>query len=63
MKISETYKTFKVGEQGGPLFVILMMNNLLSDTEEAALSLNERVKKFSIKSVQGENIYRVVSLL
>jgi hypothetical protein len=63
MKISETYETFKAGEQGGPLFFILMMNHLLSDTEEAALSLNERVKKFSIKSVQGENIYRVVSLL
>ena len=63
MKISETYDTFKAGEQGGPLFFILMMNHLLSDTEEAAQSLNERVKNFSIKSVQGENIYRVVSLL
>ena len=63
MKISETYDTFKAGEQGGPLFFILMMNHLLSDTEEAAQSLNEGVKNFSIKSVQGENIYRVVSLL
>ena len=64
MKISETYETFKAGEQGGPLFFILMMNHLLSDTEEAALSLNYMVvKKFSIKTVQGENIYRVVSLL
>jgi hypothetical protein len=64
MKISETYDTFKAGEQGGPLFFILMrMNHLLSDTEEAAQSLNERVKNFLIKSVQGENIYRVVSLL
>jgi hypothetical protein len=63
MKISETYDTFKAGEQGGPLFFILMMNNLLSETEEAAQSLKERVKNFLIKSVQGENIYRVVSLL
>jgi hypothetical protein len=37
MKISETYKTFKAGKQGGPLFFILMMNHLLTDTEEAAL--------------------------
>jgi hypothetical protein len=43
MKISETCDTFKAGEQGGPLFFILMMNHLLSDTEEAAQSLNERV--------------------
>jgi hypothetical protein len=49
MKISERYETFKAGEQGGPLFFILMMNHLLSDTEEAAQSLNERVKKFSVK--------------
>jgi hypothetical protein len=63
MKISETYETFAVGEQGGPLFFILMMNHLLSDSEEAAISLNERVKKFDIKNVEGENIFRVVSLL
>jgi hypothetical protein len=63
MKISETYETFAVGEQGGPLFFILMMNHLLSDTEEAAISLNDRVKKFDIKTVEGENIFRVVSLL
>jgi hypothetical protein len=63
MKISETYETYAVGEQGGPLFFILMMNHLLSDTEEAAISLNNRVKKFDIKTVEGENIFRVVSLL
>jgi hypothetical protein len=63
MKISETYETFAVGEQGGPLFFILMMYHLLSDTEEAAISLNNHVKKFDIKTVEGENIFRVVSLL
>ena len=63
MKITETYETFAVGEQGGPLFFILMMNHLLSDTEEAATSLNNRVKKFDIKTVERENIFRVVSLL
>jgi hypothetical protein len=63
MKISETYETFSAGERGGPLFFVLMMNHLLSDTKEAAVSFNERVKKFDIKTVKGENIYRVVSLL
>jgi uracil phosphoribosyltransferase len=63
MKISETYETFAVGKQGGPLFFILMMNHLLSNTEEAAISLNNRVKKFNIKTVEGENIFCVVSLL
>jgi hypothetical protein len=63
MKILETYKTFAVGEQGSPLFYILMMNHPLSDIEEAALSLNNRVKKFDIKTVEGESIFCVVSLL
>ncbi len=40
-----------------------MMNHLLSDTEEVTLSLNKRVKEISIKSVQGKNIYQVISLL
>jgi hypothetical protein len=63
MKISETYETFAFGEQGSPLFFILMMNHLLSDAKEAAISLNNRVKKFDIKTVEGENIFRVVSIL
>lgn len=50
-------------EQGGPLLFTLMMNYLLLDTEEATQSLNKRVKKFSFQSIQGENIYRVISLL
>jgi hypothetical protein len=57
MKISETYETSTVGEQGDPLFFILIMNHLLSDTKEAAISLNNRVKKFDTKTVEGENIF------
>jgi hypothetical protein len=34
MKVSKTYEGFPAGQQGGPLFFILMMNHLLSDTEE-----------------------------
>jgi hypothetical protein len=59
MKILEMYKMFKAGKQGRRAFIIfiLMMNHLLNKTKEAALSLNERVEKFSIrKSIQGENI-------
>jgi hypothetical protein len=63
MKISETYEGFNTGEQGGPLFFILMMNHLLSDTEEAASSLLKKVKTFQIKKVIGEDISKVTSLL
>lgn len=63
MKLSKTYQTLKSGKQGGPLLFILRMKHLLSNTEETVLSLNERLKKFPFKSVQGKNIYRVDSLI
>jgi hypothetical protein len=44
-------ENFAVGEHGGPLFFIPMMNHLFSNTKEAAISLNNRVKKFDIKTV------------
>jgi hypothetical protein len=63
MKVSESYDNYKASEQGGPLFFILMMNHLLSDTEEAAASLVKRVTEFKITNIRGEDIYKVVSLL
>jgi hypothetical protein len=63
MKISETCEAFKAGEKGGPLFFILMMNHLLSDTEEAASALVTKVKTFKIRKLPGKDIYKVVSLL
>ena len=63
MKVSETYETFSSGEKGGPLFFIIMMNHLLSDTEEAASALVTKVKTFEIRKITGEDIYKVVSLL
>jgi hypothetical protein len=63
MKVCESYDQYKVSEQGGPLFFILMMNHLLSDTEEAASSLVARLNDFKITNIRGEDIYKVVSLL
>jgi hypothetical protein len=42
-----------------------MMNHLLSYIEEAQQSLlnTKCVNKFSIQSVQGKNVYRIVSLI
>jgi hypothetical protein len=61
IKSSEMFETFKAGKYRGRFFLILMINHILSNTEEVASSLNERVKKF--KYVQGKNIYQGVSLL
>jgi hypothetical protein len=40
-----------------------MTNQLLADTEEAASSLQKRVKEFKITNVEGKDICMVVSLL
>jgi hypothetical protein len=63
LKVSETYDKYPRSERGGPLFFILMLNQLLADTEEAAASLQKRVKDFKISNIEGENIRKVVSLL
>jgi hypothetical protein len=49
-KVSETYEGYSTGQKGGPLFCILMMNHLLSDTEEAASALHSSRKCATSKS-------------
>jgi hypothetical protein len=62
MKVSKTDEGYSTGEKGGPLFFILMMNHLLSDTEEAASSCEEG-QDFQVNKVVGEDISKAVSLL
>jgi hypothetical protein len=40
-----------------------MLNQLLEDTKEAAMSLKKRVKDFKITNIPGEDVRKVVSLL
>jgi hypothetical protein len=63
LKVSKTYDKFPRSQRGGPLFFILMLNQLLADTEEAAISLQKRVKDFKITNIPGEDVRKVVSLL
>jgi hypothetical protein len=62
-KTFEKYDQYSASERGGPLFFILMLNVLLSNTAEAARTLETRVKNFKITSLRGEDIDRAVSLL
>jgi hypothetical protein len=62
-KVYETYCQYPVEEQGGPLFFIIMMNLLLSNSEAAAESLIKRVRDLRIDAIQGENIDKAVSWL
>jgi hypothetical protein len=62
-KTFEKYDQHTASERGGPLFFILMLNVLLSNTAEAARTLESRVKNFKITSLRGEDVDRAVSLL
>jgi hypothetical protein len=48
--------------RGGPLFFVIMMELLLSQTEEAVIALQTKLKKMDLKSIPGENVERAVSL-
>jgi hypothetical protein len=54
LKVSKTCDKYTQWEWGGPLFFILMMNQLLADTKEAALSLQKRVKEFKISNIDAK---------
>jgi hypothetical protein len=60
-KVLEKYKAFQEKQKGGPLFFKLMMNQLLSNTESAAKALVERVEKYNIGNIQGEEVTKVTS--
>lgn len=62
-KVSETYDEFDEDEKGGPLFFIIMINAIMSQTEEASLSLQTRLKNLDLKDFPGENVDKVVGLL
>ena len=55
-QVHNRYKHYPVEEQGGPLFFILMINQLLSNTAAAAESLRARVESFKLNTIPGEDV-------
>jgi hypothetical protein len=53
----------KEEERDGPLFLILMINELLATNEDAAKVLEERIHNFSLKTIEGENVKKAKQLL
>ncbi len=62
-KTFDKYSKYTEEQQGGPLFFIIMINKLLSNTEEAAVMLERRVRNFNISQLPGEDIDKAISLL
>ena len=62
-KNMETYQKFPAIQRGGSLLFIIMMALLVSQTEEAALKLKERLEKLDLKDIPGEDVPKAVSLI
>jgi hypothetical protein len=60
-KCFERYTKFKPTEQGGPLFFLIMLQQLVSNTDEAARALQLRLEKLNISEITGENVDKAVS--
>ena len=63
IKTNEEYKLFDDNQKGGPLFFILMIGNLLSNTREAAKSLEYKITNYKLTEQKGEDVSVSVSHL
>jgi hypothetical protein len=62
-KTMDKYNRYSEVKKGGPLFFVIMMSKLLSNTEEASDALTKRIGDFKISNLQGENVDKATSLL
>ena len=62
-KTNEEYELFDDNQKGGPLFFILMIGNLLSNTREAAKSLEYKITNYKLTEQKGEDVSVAVSHL
>jgi hypothetical protein len=61
-KVNETYMEFAQEARGGPLYFIILINQILSQTEDAVLALQLRLKKLDLRNIPGENVDKAISL-
>jgi hypothetical protein len=59
----DKYNHYSEVEKGGPLFFVITMSKLLSNTEEASNALTKRIRDFKISNLQCENVDKATSLL
>ena len=62
-KTTEEYELFSDAQKGGPLFFILLIGNLLSNTREAAKSLEHKIGCYKLSNHKGEDVSVAVSHL
>jgi hypothetical protein len=60
-KSFERYSKYPNTQKGGPLFFFIMLQQLVSNSEEAAQSLQLRLEHLSIGEIDGEDIDKAMS--
>jgi hypothetical protein len=63
MKISEEYDGYKSVVKGGPLFLYLMIRQLMADNDSISVALADKIKGLKISSCKGEDVDEVVTHL
>jgi hypothetical protein len=63
LKINEDYNTFPADAKGGPLFLFLLINNLMADNDSIARALADKIKSVEISKYKGEDVGQVVTHL
>jgi hypothetical protein len=63
MKVNEEYNTFSADAKGGPLFLFLMINQLMADNDSIARALADKINSVKISSYKGEDVGEAVTHL
>jgi hypothetical protein len=63
LKVSEEYDLYPADAKGGPLFLFLMINQLMADNDSIATTLSDKIDTIKISSYKGEDVGEVVTHL
>jgi hypothetical protein len=62
-KCFEKYEAFPDNQKGGPLLFVIMMKELVTNSEQATTYLKKMLSTMKIRDLQGENVSRATSLI
>jgi hypothetical protein len=63
LKVSEEYDQYPADAKGGPLFLFLMIQQLMADNESIAITLADKIDSIKISTYKGEDVGEVVTHL
>jgi hypothetical protein len=61
LKVNEEYNTYSPEAKGGPLFLFLMIQQLMADNDSIATTLSDKIDSVKISSYKGEDVGEAVT--